>query len=196
MGRIVPIGLLPLAGPGAPARRSRPGDREVDEAVEQLGVGNAGHLPQPRVHRDRREAGIVFSSLTTKTPSSRRKKSTRAIASTAAGLERAHREPLHLGGLLGRQRRGRAQLGLAVLVLVGVVVEVGGRARPRRAATPPADRRRGRRPRSRDRRTISSASTHSSYGERVRDRVAQLARVRALLTPTDEPMFAGLTKHG
>ena len=32
-------------------------DREVDEPVEQRGVRQPGHLPQLRVHRDRREPG-------------------------------------------------------------------------------------------------------------------------------------------
>ena len=49
------VALLPLTT-GAGGAAVVAGDRQVDEPVEQLGVGHARRLPETRVHRDRREA--------------------------------------------------------------------------------------------------------------------------------------------
>ena len=107
--------------------------------------------------------GMVLSSLTRNSPSARRKKSTAGHRLAAARLERPHRERAHLRGLGVGQRRGDEQLGLAVFVLVGVVVELGAPARLRRAPMPRADRRRAQ-PTSISRPTIASSATiHSSY---------------------------------
>src|SRR6185437_9913604 len=128
------LGRLTLAAaPYGPAARAGP--REVDEPVEELGVANARDLPQTRVHRDRGEPGNRVELVDDETAVVAQEEVDARHRLDAARLERAHGQRAYLGGLFVRERRGREQLGLAVLVLVRVVVEVGGRdhlARERR----------------------------------------------------------------
>ena len=145
------------------------------------GVREARRLPQPRVHRDRREARDRVQLVDDEhAVARRRKKSTRAIASHRHASNARTASARTVGGLgVGRAAPGTSSSRLAVLVLVGVVVEVGAGHDLARAATPPAGRRRARRPRSRGRSTASSARIHSSYVERVRDRGVELGARRA-----------------
>ena len=71
--------------------------------------------------------GMVFSSFTTNVPSSRKKKSTRAIASHRHASKTSTARRCTSAVWSRGDRCGREQLRLAVLVLVGIVVKVGGR---------------------------------------------------------------------
>ena len=141
--------------------------------------------------------GIVLSSFTRNAPSSRRKKSTRAIASHRHASNARTASARTSAVCASVERRRHEQLGLAVLVLVGVVVEVGGRDHLARAATPRAGRRRAP-PTSISRpTTVSSAMIHSSNSNACAIAARELGARRAPCdTPTDEPMFDGFTKHG
>ena len=141
--------------------------------------------------------GIVFSSFTRNPrPPSSKKKSTRAIASQRHACERLDRERPHLRGRAPR----RAAPGSAARPRRPRTCRRTCRtprpARPRPGPTPPAARRRAP-PTSISRpSTASSATIHSSNSSAWSIAASSSARSCALLTPTDEPMFAGFTKHG
>ena len=137
--------------------------------------------------------GIVLSSFTRNAPSSRRKKSTRAIASHRHASNAAHRQRAHLGGLrVGRAARARA-------------------ARPCRPRTCRRSRR-SRRPGTTSPGTDASRRVVAEHADldlaaddrllgddplvvtraRARSRRRAPRASRAFDTPTDEPMFDGL----
>ena len=129
-------------------------DRELDEAVEQLRVRDARCLPQRGYIEIGVKPGIVLSSLTRN----------RAVGVVEEEVDARHRlAPARLERARPRARalrrsptspaaRARAARPCR-LRTCRRSRRTRRRERPRRAATPPADRRRARRPRSRARRS-------------------------------------------
>ena len=78
------------------------GERELDEAVDELRVRDAGHLPEPRVHRDGREAGdgVHLVHQEARGRGSSRNRSTRAIASQRHASNARDRQRLRVARLL------------------------------------------------------------------------------------------------
>ncbi len=110
--------------PALAVRRGVAGEREVDEAIEQLGVRHAGRLPQPRVHRDRGEPGNRVHLVDQEGALGRQEQVDPGHRLAPARLEGSAREQLRLRELLVGERRGHQQLGVVGLVLVDVGVEV------------------------------------------------------------------------
>ena len=172
-------------------------DREGDEAVEQLGVREPGRLPELRVHRDRREPGDRVQLVDEEAPARLLEEEVDPRHAPRSGTPRTRAAPAPAPRRCARRRAGRGCAG----------PPRRPRTCPRRcrtprparshpAATPRVGRRRARRPRSRGpRRPPRPRPTRRT--SRARSIAASSsARSCALLTPTDEPMFAGLTKHG
>ena len=148
--------------------------------------------------------GIVFTSLTRNprpgVPSARcssRKKSTRAIAS------HRHASNARTASCARPPRSARASSGAGASSCAVFVLRTcrrrsrtrrRGRSRPGR--TPRAGRRRAPRPRSPARRSPLRRCPLVEAERERRARRRSSARSCAFETPTDEPRFAGFTKHG
>ena len=186
--------LSTRASSGArPLERER---RSGDRAARRTGC------PTPRTASRRRSSsvkpGIVLSSLTMTSPSSRTKKSTRASPSqspaTNASTARCCTSSIVSCGQLGRDHELHAAVVVLRLVVVPLVLERVDAAGQRRD--------RGRHAVAEhaaldlDPRTNSSTSTFSSWRRASATAGASSDSSCTFEIPTDEPSRAGLTKTG
>ena len=172
-------------------------ERELDQPVEQRRVGQAGRLPQPRVHRDLGEAGQAVQLVHVV---GERVAVDQEVDAREAARPRARdrrRSPLAqlLRERLGDRRR-HEQLGALVDVLRLVVVPLAlgaDLARHRRLGRLVAEQR-----------DLDLARVDAPLDQELRVVAHRVARARAsssarvftLWMPTDEPRFAGFTKSG
>src|SRR4029077_12117746 len=99
---------------------------EGDEAGDQLRIGDAGGLPEPRVRAGRGEARDRVDLVHEHAPLALDEEVDPRHARAVGGLEGAERERPDLLGHVGRQRRRDLERGLPRAVLRVVVVPLAG----------------------------------------------------------------------
>src|SRR5688572_8037321 len=94
---------------------------QLEEALDEVGIGQAGGLPHPRVPAGRGEAGNGVD-LVHEDRAALEEEVYPGHAGAVDGAEGLHRQLTEARGQLGRQRRGAHQPGLALRVLGRIVV--------------------------------------------------------------------------